>query len=295
MNRIKLQHYVPRLYLKKFGVKSTPNNYMIYCFDKTSSCIFYTNIRNIAAENYFYDNRDKPVQFEIGFTKAESTFNKIYKKICKYEDISNLTPYERTIVSLYLAMQDLRTLELRQFMKSQYTQFYNVLLERGLELNPELKEEFEDALKEDSLKAMHLNIIRDSITDFAMIIYQMKWILLTNDFEVPLWTSDNPIARWNPNGLGIFGNLGYLSKGIQFHYPLTPKLSLIFCDSSEYKILPTINNMFHEDNVVFENYLQIVNSTKHLLSNNDDFQIAHEVLEKHPEYRDVNRKRVNVQ
>lgn len=49
--KVKNQHYVPRFYLNFFS-----NNSKLWCFDKTNSKNFETNINKIASEKYFYDD-----------------------------------------------------------------------------------------------------------------------------------------------------------------------------------------------------------------------------------------------
>ena len=51
---VKIQHYVPRLYLRNFSAINKDECY-IFCFDKVEEKVFRVNTENIAAESYFYD------------------------------------------------------------------------------------------------------------------------------------------------------------------------------------------------------------------------------------------------
>lgn len=54
MEKIKIQHYVPRYYLKQFTKRSNESN-LIECYDKLEDRQITTDIRNVASERFFYD------------------------------------------------------------------------------------------------------------------------------------------------------------------------------------------------------------------------------------------------
>ena len=295
MAKVKMQHYVPQFYLKYFGVKTRSNKYRLYCYDKIDDRIFPASPRNVAGEKFFYDIPNSSEQiFETFYRKIESPYHIIHKKICKFEDLTILNSYERAIVSLFVTSQELRTLEFRKLIESRTVELRKKLRERGLELNPDLKKEIDNALEPEFLKHQQLASI-SIIPEFSTYIFQMKWILMKNDLDHAFLTSDNPIVRFNPNEHNFFGNLGLLSPGIRLHYPLSPRLMLIFCDPIQYAPFPSIINVNIKDNVFFENSLQVIHSTRTIFSNNRDFSLARRILDKNPEYRDLNRKRVNLQ
>lgn len=122
----------------------------------------------------------------------------------------------------------------------------------------------------------------------------MKWMLIRNTYDVPFWTSDHPVTKWNDEDQGIFRNLGYLSSGIQIFFPLTPKLTLCFCDPVKYDSLTPIGETQTKENVIHQNWLQLMFSTKHIFSNINDFVMAEEYLTKQIELRDPDRPRHKV-
>lgn len=128
----------------------------------------------------------------------------------------------------------------------------------------------------------------------ARMVVNMKWVLIKNKTDYSLWTSDNPITRWNPNDLGLYGNMGFLSRGIEIHFPLSPDLSLCICDPVQYAAIPSTNDAIDKENVVFQNWLQVSRSTRFLYSKINDFSLADKILLENPGLRDSTRPRVQV-
>ena len=62
-NKVKIQHYVPRLYLRSFATKNR-DAYLIHVFDKIENRSFQTNITNIGAEKFFYESYTKGKKME---------------------------------------------------------------------------------------------------------------------------------------------------------------------------------------------------------------------------------------
>ena len=62
MKRIKFFHYVPQFYLRNFCISGSENG--ILCFDKLTSKIFPSDIRNVGGAKDFYD----PIQRSISQT-----------------------------------------------------------------------------------------------------------------------------------------------------------------------------------------------------------------------------------
>ncbi len=65
MKKVKIQHYVPRFYLRNFAHQAN-DEYWLYCFDKTNFKSFPVNINDIACENFFYEHKeDKQILEEL--------------------------------------------------------------------------------------------------------------------------------------------------------------------------------------------------------------------------------------
>jgi hypothetical protein len=290
--KIKVQHYVPRLYLNSFVIKSKKRS--IYCYEKRKSRCFEVSTKNIASESYFYDVPNEEEQkIEKTLNSIESSFDPVYRKILENEDLESLTSDEERTVALFVMAQELRTKEQRETIADMMRQAKQRLYKETL--SEEFKERY-DIDKwdtEEQIKSLHLSMFRQ-IPLYAEITHQMKWILLVNHTPMPFWTSDHPINRFNPVNAEPYGNLGLLCRGIEIHFPLSPKLALSFCDPTAYALLPSRYQIEDIQNVEFENWLQVAHSTRYIFSKTNDFALADKILRENPSLRQIDRKRIQM-
>ena len=290
--KIKIQHYVPRLYLNSFVIK--PKKHSVYCYDKLKSKVLVTSIKNIACENYFYDASDQQEQtIEKTFSSIESAFDPIYKKILTSGDLNSLTSMDKQTIAFFVTTQELRTREHRELLKDMGRQVKDRLSKE--KLTDEFKERYgiDTWGTEAGAKALQLSMFRN-IPRYAEILLQMKWILINNRTPIPFWTSDHPINRFNPIDMRPSGNLGLLSKGIQIHFPLSPEVVLSFSDPSTYNSFGETHETKDIQNVIFENSLQITHSTRHIFSKTNDFSLAERMLKQDPSLKDIRKKRIAI-
>lgn len=288
-NRIKIQHYVPRLYLRNFSAKSG-KCFFIYSFDKTTTSKFLVNIKRIGCERYFYEipgDSDQLIEKTLG--RIESGFNTAYQKLIKAEDSTCLTNEDKISFAYFIATQWIRTKEQRETIKDLIDQLTKQLLKD--ELSKELENQVEKANTEQFIRLVHRDVLK-GIPLYSDIILNKKWILFINKTDTPYWTSDHPINLYNPISFGPFGNLGLLSKGIQIYFPLTIKLSLCLCDP-DYSF-PDKYEISNIQNIIFQNHLQVKWSTRYILSLNEDFSLAETIIRENPELKEINRRRISL-
>ncbi len=290
-NKIKLQHYVPRFYLKKFTFNRDKD--LLYCFDKAEKKNFTVNISKIGCESYFYDiSVDVDQKFEKILSDKERKFSVAYHKLIRKRNLKRLSTKERRSIAELVALQELRTKEYREMLRNIVRGTNEALLGKG-KLSEELKKQLEEDNTEDSIKSMQIKSIQENISNYGTIISKMNWILLENITHIPYWTSDHPINRYNDVDMSPYGNLGFLSTGIQIFFPLTPRLALAFCDPEKFRYLPEFERNDLEG-VTFQNSLQVNRSTRHIFCNLDDFSLAEKILEENPSLGDIDRKRISI-
>lgn len=126
MSEAKFHHYVPRFYLSNF----TNSDNKIWVYDKQSGKSFATAPDKIAGVNHFYRNDEleelgfDPLIMEKQFSELESEVSNILKDWTRQFDHSNkliIPEVNRDIISLYITLQLLRTVEARE----QIVQFSN--------------------------------------------------------------------------------------------------------------------------------------------------------------------------
>jgi len=291
-NRVKLEHYVPQCYLRSFVIK--PKKHSIYCFDKTISRSFVVSIKNVASESRFYDIADDSNQtIEKVLGDIESRFKPVHQKILDCKKLDVLTDEDRISLASYAMSPESRTRERREVIKDMARQGREKLSE--FKLTKEFKERYgiDSWGTEEDAKVVHL-LSLDSIPRFADILLKMKWILFINNTPVPIWTSDHPINRYNPIDAKPRGNLGLLCKGIELHFPLSPRIVLVFTDPIQNEPLPNECPINDIQCVVFENSLQVSNSTRYVFSKIDDFDLAQDMLKDNPSIGSLARKRIKI-
>ena len=287
-NRIKIEHYVPRFYLTNFAINK--NRKSVYCFDKYTSNKFLTNIRNIACEKYFYDIPPDNQLVEKSLAMIESNLSSAYNKLVANKDLNRLNWDERIAIANFVAIQEIRTKEMREFLRDLCKQLTARLSK--YKLSEGLKKWLKDINTTEYPKEFQIRMF-ESVREFTNMILSMKWILTENKTEMLFWTSDHPINRFNPIKDPL-GNLGLLSQGIQIFFPLTPTLSLCLCDPVEYFPYPEKIRTSNINNVIFQNHLQMRWSTRFVFSQDDDFSLAEKILKEEPSLKSLNRQRVSL-
>lgn len=283
MTKKKRQHYIPQFYLKSFGKP-------VYRFDKTDNTIVPRNSKNIGHEYYFYDIDGLPTgTIEDFLAKGEDEFSRAYTRLIETPDLDKLTKKELTNFFLFMACQFLRTTEVRYDIKNMTEQVFDRIFgPKGMNIIPQ---EAKITYTEDSVKRFQIEMLLKGVPRIASLLYTKTWVIRKNDTDVPLWTSDNPIALHNDLNLGLMGSMGILSPGIEIHFPLTPSLILLSYDPRTSKIT---NEPMDKEHVRRHNCYQIWSSVQYLFSKTNDFSDAIEYLPKFPDLRKPDRPRGQV-
>ncbi|MEK6909283.1 MAG: DUF4238 domain-containing protein [Nanoarchaeota archaeon] len=314
----KRQHYVNQAYLKNFRIESTEDS--LFMYDKEKMSIARVKTANVASENFFYDRTEERI-IEKTLAEFEGKCNVILKKVIEKEDLDQLISEEKELLATFLAVQFLRSKELR----IDYKQIAEAVLERVAEkIVPDFKKG-DIKVVEDSLSGLHVHTIFKESGHFAKLFLDKSWKLCINNSSIPFWTSDNPCAIHNDLEPEPFkSNLGIECKGFQLHFPLSSRLLLIIIDKN-IKVIDLSNakeikypkkRSFYRnidkkldvplftlmppkefvggDRVTFENNLQVISATRFIFSSNEDFSLADKYLKEQPIHRNANRGRFKV-
>lgn len=314
--KTKKQHYVPQLHLKHFSIEKVlpeRKNYHIYFYDKKSEIVGKLNIKKAAMENYFYGQDFIGQSIEYSLSKFESNVDKhIYKDLISSEnpDIFEILKY-RGLFSQFISIQFIRTKDHREDLKILFKLVKEKILDGKPEIEFETYELGRQILEMDSdkvVKEMQLkSFSTDQVNFYTNIFGNKKWILLVNKTPIPFWTSDNPIARFNPCDLSPYPNMGLLSKGMQIYFPLSDKLCLCMLDPEIYKSYNKMEkidpldvklNILHVDKVdidcimdiIFINSLQVKECYRQVFSKTNDFDLAKGMIKANPQIKYVENK-----
>jgi len=288
---VRIQHYVPRLYLRSFCAHDKKREYL-YCLDKASLKRFKTSIASVGVERDFFAARDDFTKsLEARFGRLESVFGNCYRRLIKTRTLGCLSSDDKMIISYYVAAQELRTKEFRQMLGDMVRQLREHLSKE--KMSEELERQLNKAMSNESIEGLHTSMLGD-IPQFAETYGTMKWVLFKSRTSMSYWTSDHPVVRYNPVDLRPYGNMGLMNRGIQIYFPLTTRLILSFCDPELYAQIPSENNVTDPENVVFQNWLQVACSTRHVFSRDGDFSLAERIIRENPSLGSIDRQRVSV-
>lgn len=235
----KIQHYVPQFVLKHFCPDKKPQ---IYAFDKEKEKVIRTNIKNVASESGFYnfDTGDEQHSIEPMLTMLETEASHVIKKIIKEKSLAEVSPEERFVLSTFIAVQFLRTKNVRNNIELMNKAMEEKLKAMGA--NPDEVEGFK-VMDEEDVKKLSLGLVLDA-GDFVPHLHSKTWILFKTTKSHPFYIGDNPVTLQNFQDTGPYGSLGLAVKGIEIYFPISKTLSLgIYCKSHEEKIRDTYNKL----------------------------------------------------
>ncbi|MFJ9961722.1 DUF4238 domain-containing protein [Streptomyces avermitilis] len=182
----KLHHYVPQFYLRRF----TDPAERLWVWDRISDRVFRTQPKAVAAESNFYllpqlaEQGSDPVEMERQFADLEGQVSAItgqWLKWIRHGNPGDLLPVpdvNREIVSLFLALQSLRTADARSILAA-----FSAL--HG----------YQDDSDEE-IRSLHAAALWDDefISSFADHMSRCAWLFALNETPVRFVTSDNPLA-----------------------------------------------------------------------------------------------------
>jgi len=269
--RAQKQHFVPKFYLELFGES-------LHCFDKWEQRAFKTTPAHIALEKGFYEI-DPNVDLEGQISQFESRFSDGLRELARTRNPTALSKESRMKIALFVALQFIRTRDYREFVKEASGKFLTEFMKRELNIKDS---DFKVIMNEEAARAFQAKAILEEVPYIATFLGNYNWSTAVNRTRLPYWTSDNPVALFNPINYRDQGNLGFNVRGIQVHFPLTRDVVLVMLDPTSSN-LPPITLLRRDIDVEFENNLQMRNSDRFVISSAPDFAYARRVLKEHPE------------
>ena len=271
MSTPQLHHYVPQFYLRRFLDPSE----RLWVWDRDEDRAFATKPGSVAAERSFYyldslvEKGHDPLTMESQFASLEHEIANITNQWIEWIRDGNLgmsitiPEPNRDLVSLFLALQFLRTADSREILAQ---------LAPGANDPP---------LSERERRRLHTELLWDEnvINPFREHIHAGIWIFGHNTTGVPFVTSDNPVAfRTSDNAMWL--KAGMLGGGTYVVYPLTPDI-VMYCYPREAPWLKLASFdssvspvSFTADMVESENSAQVFMASRFIISCKDDFSAA---------------------
>ncbi len=310
---------MPRFLLKYFTKGKKPK---IYVYDKANDYKFKTNIKNIAAEDGFYDLEvdNSILTLEPGLAHLEANTSGIIKKLNKEKRVKTLDEHEVAILSVFLAVQFVRTKDYRLRFEHLGKLFSQKLRDMGAS-EENIKEITKPPLGMPEDKLIGLMSVAGAM-EFVPYFLNKAWVLFETTYAVPFYISDNPITLHNEIDHRPYGNLGLGVKGIEIYLPISSTLCLgLLCPSiaekfkEAYYHIKTIDQKapgladiviknakaarafceglftgspirIIENNVTMINSLQVMFSSRFVYCETDSFDLVKRMIKDNQKYRE---------
>ncbi|RQO77801.1 hypothetical protein DBR40_07445 [Pedobacter sp. KBW01] len=301
MSRVKRQHYVPLFYLKGFSNEQS----QVCVFDKTDFHTYCTNPINIGVEGQFYDQEQIDHKFGKQFIEktlgdTETSFSILLQNLIEgieSRKIRAINEDTKLQICRYVALQAIRTKEQRQSMEQLFEM---------------MKQKFQHSgwLSDEQIDQMGFNIgpaetrfIHNSqllpynkfAAELTGILMSHICLIFKNITDMPLITSDNPVAKKSNLNNEARSNSGFRSKGIEIMFPLSPGYLISFLERTHFKDLEQYENevlvLTAPQHIIHYNSFQVKGSYRRLFSKNTDFELARKMITHDPNLGLENRER----
>lgn len=240
------QHYVPKLYLKRFAIKNN-KKYEIYAYDKSKQKLFKTKIENVALENNFYtdENLSDKYYLEKYFgKKIEPNMEIFIRKLIKIYSSYNVLNND------YLMSDELKIdfsyIIIFQLLRGKHTFEYGfklapVIVKEKAKLINERFGGFQLSMsdyfmEEVNQRGLVKNVLieqlfnNDRMEFLTEIIFNKKWTIYVYSKD-SLLTCDEPVIVRNSktNKTKLF-NVGLIKNHTEVYYAITPRILIYLYD-----------------------------------------------------------------
>jgi hypothetical protein len=186
---------------------------------------FKTAIENIAAERSYYDVKlgEAKFSFEGSLSELEDKVERPIEKIIAAESLAAINAQEKAWIATFIAGQYARVPNQRRMIADVKAALKQRVVAMGRDRNdPSIIEYFGT---DEHTKAHSILFITDTIRALLPIIERKTWMLL-KDPLAGFWIGDCPIALYNHEDLGPYGNIGFAVPFVEIYLPLSSKISL---------------------------------------------------------------------
>lgn len=255
----KNQHYLSQFYLRNFSYDKT--NLCVY-IESSDKAISGASSKDQASKSYLYW---KGSPLEDFFWDMEWILNNIIWDILIKRNLINKFSFEH-----YIFLAFLLSLKLRNPFKR----------EQDINTDNKMHEHLEDFSKkywwtsndfttvDKQWKQYYTEAIKSYLFQSIPYLSDLDYIILRNDTEKDIFTSDYPVVFYNKlmlsSSANIIGKIWYTQEWLIITLPLSDKFSIMFYDWKVYDILNNKQKVYkiNNEDVNDLNLLQYWNSNK---------------------------------
>lgn len=205
-------------------------------------------------------------------------------------------------IAFLVALQYIRTREYRNSLVEFYTKSTKALSTLFLRMKGYDTSKINVTLNvtPESSQMFHLGHMyrNDFFLGIVEALMNHMWTFVANETSQPLFTSDSPVAlvphKFSPHR----SYAGFAAEGIEIRMPLSSKYAVVFYERTyfagfqwlEGKVMP-----LNDDNVTYNNSVQINQSYRQVYSQTDTFELAERTCREHPEVCTPDRSYWNIE
>lgn len=211
-----------------------------------------------------------------------------------------LSQEEKDLMSVFIALQSIRTKAFRETIGETIEKLYQVLPSK-LQKNKDfaLPENVVIEANKDFVKLQHSSMLLnpETILEFGEILNQHIWVMYVNQTDLPFYTSDTPVFTIPHKIDKYMSHSGYSSKGVEVVFPISPKLMIAMYERTHHSLIAPLERKYipitDKSKVEAYNGLQVAHSYRCVYSNKNNFDIAKKLCEENPKFRET-KNRVTV-
>lgn len=250
----KNQHYIPKFYLRNFSYDGNKNQIGVFNIFN-NKYVQQAKLKTQGSKNFFYGVDG---EIEDDLANIEGKLAVVIKDIISNETPPKKNSVEHVELLSFVALTDARNPVPIEAMKNHFLE-----MERKLkELDPNVDtDKFVPKLTHEE----HVKLSLSKTGTIIQHITDLDFKLLVNKTSNPFITSDFPIVKYNQfleQKKWRHSKSGYALVGLKIFIPLSPELTIVFFDSSIYKIgnkKDKIVEILEKEDVNQLNILQFVN------------------------------------
>lgn len=222
----KKNHFVPQFYFRNFVTGDAISLFNI----ARKLHIPAASIARQCQRGYLYG---KETGIEEALSELEGRVSEVVRDLIRTEKLpEKLSPQ-------YIALVTYINLQMSRAPRhgAEMTQTMTAMFRAAMRDNPSLPTKLRAGL--DSIEVTHENpvLFQMGISGkYAVLLHDLKPVLIRNDSGIPFVTSDSPVVAFNQWAQDVKhrGVLGTLCAGLQLFLPLSPKLMLLLYDDGVY-------------------------------------------------------------
>ncbi|QUX92629.1 hypothetical protein CYL31_15025 [Marinomonas sp. A3A] len=238
--------------------------------------MFPSNTKNVASENGFYnftlENGGK-YTWEVALSELEGKASLIIEKIIDDKSLNGLSDEQRFSLALFLAVQFVRTKDVREYFKDMVLKISGEISSRFGDMHNLFSEDcIKDIVSDESLKRYTAESLSDVKETYLPHFLNKIWTLYEAPKGESFYIGDNPVSMFNFLPSHQFGgsNIGLALKGIEIYLPISSKYSIaLLCPQMISDLAGKVKVARSQNSVMFdrEEINKKVSETEKLLSN----------------------------